>query len=240
VGQICVQILRCPENPRARPVYTQVLTMNAASNPLYFLIAFPLFWFVVTMILSFISGWFGLAERYPDVNEEPVLILRNQSGSVGSVSMRGILQLSVCPSGLRIGIMRLFGPFSRAFFVPWNEISVTRSDRFLWKEAKLSFGQPSNGNLKVFAELADRMARAAGSNWPEQGSFPEESGSQAFARIAKLWVAMTSLAAAFFIIVPRLATSNAAARPPIVVAILFPATVFGIGAAIRYFRQRRP
>jgi hypothetical protein len=73
---------------------------------------------------------------------------------------------------VRIGIMRIFGPFSRDFFVPWNEITVTRRDRFLWKEARLSFGQPSNGNLKVFAEVADRMAQAAGSKWPEQGSFP--------------------------------------------------------------------
>jgi hypothetical protein len=50
---------------------------------------------------------------------------------------------------------------------------------------------------------------------------------------------MTTLASAFFIIAPLLATSNAAARPPILVAILFPAIVFGIAAAIQYLRQRR-
>ena len=44
----------------------------------------------------------------------------------------------------------------------------------------------------------------------------------------------------FFIIAPRLMTPNAAARPPIVVAILFPAIVFGIGAMVQYFRQQRP
>ena len=187
--------------------------MNAATNPLYFLLAFPLLWFVVTMILSLLSGWFGLAERYPDLNEEPVLALQSQSGSVGSVSMRSVLRLSICPSGLRIGIMRLFGPFNRDFLVPWSEISVTRSERLFWKEAKLSFGQPPNGNLKVFADVADRMARAAGNHWPEVGSFPAESSGQSFSRIAKQWVAMTSLAA-FFIIAPQLATSNTAARPP--------------------------
>ena len=50
---------------------------------------------------------------------------------------------------------------------------------------------------------------------------------------------MTALAAAFFIIAPRLATPNAAARPPIAVAILFPAIVFGIGAVVQYFRRQR-
>jgi hypothetical protein len=75
--------------------------MHAPPNPLYFLIAFPLLWFVVTMILSFLSGWFGLMERYPDHDETPVVTLTNQSGSMGLVSMRGVLKLSVCPSGLR-------------------------------------------------------------------------------------------------------------------------------------------
>jgi hypothetical protein len=214
--------------------------MNSAPNPLYFLIAFPLFWFAVTMILSVLSGWFGLMERYPDRDDDALAVFANQSGSLGAVSMRRILKLSVCPSGLRIGITRIFGPFCRDFLVPWNEITVTRSDRFLWKVAKLSFGQPSNGSLKVFAEVADRLARASGNHWPEPGSFPSETASQSFSRIAKQWVATTALAAAFFIIVPRLMSPNAANRPPIVVAILFPAIVFGIGALLQYSRRRCP
>lgn len=213
--------------------------MSAPPNPLYFVLAFPLLWFAVTMILSILSGWFRLVERYPNRNEIPIATLANQSGSLGLVSMRGILKLSVCASGLRIGIMRIFGPFCRDFLVPWNEITVTRSDRYLWKVAKLSFGRPSNGNLKVFAEVADHMARAAGSRWPERGPFPEETRSQSVSRIAKQWVAMTALAAAFFIIAPRLATPRATERPPIAVAILFPAIVFGIGAVVQYSRRKR-
>jgi hypothetical protein len=211
--------------------------MSASPNPLYFIIAFPLLWFAVTLLLSFLSGWFGLMERYPNRDEIPILTLANQSGSLGIVSMRNILKLSVCASGLRIGIMRIFGPFSRDFFVPWNDITVVRTDKYFWKAARLSFGAPPNGKLTVFAEVADRMARAAGSRWPEQGSFPPETPSQSASRIAKQWLAMTALASAFFIVVPRLATPNAAARPPIAVAILFPAIVFGIGAVVRYFRR---
>jgi hypothetical protein len=171
--------------------------MSAAPNPLYFLTCFPLFWFAVTMLLSFVSGWYGLMERYPDHGETALAVLANQSGSLGAVSMRGILKLSVCQAGLRVGIMRIFGPFCRDFFVPWNEITVTRGDRFFWKVAKLSFGQPSIGKLTVFADVADRMARAAGNQWPEPGSFPEETRGQALSRIAKQWVFMTTLAAAF-------------------------------------------
>jgi hypothetical protein len=212
----------------------------SSPNPLYFLIFFALLWFAVTMLLSFLSGWFGLMERYPDHAEAPLVTLANQSGSLGRVSMSRILKLSICPSGLRIGIMRIFGPFSRDFFVPWSEISVTRGNRFFWKVAKLSFGRPSNGSLTVFAEVADHLARAAGNLWPESGSFPEEASGQAISRIAKQWAAMTGLAATFFILAPRLLGPKGANGPPILVAVLFPAIVFGIGAMVQYFRRNRP
>jgi len=42
--------------------------MNQA--PLYLLIFFPLLWFGVVMLLSLLSGWFGLMERFPDRTEE--------------------------------------------------------------------------------------------------------------------------------------------------------------------------
>ena len=212
--------------------------MITAPNPLYFLVCFPILWFAVTLILSRLSGWFALMERYPDQAEDALDVLANQSGSLGVVSMRGILTLSVCRSGLRIGIMRIFGPFCKDFFVPWTEITITRVDRFFWTFAKLTFGHPSVGRLTVFAHTADRMARAAGDHWPEPGPFPEETGSRAFSRIAKQWVAMTLLAAAFFIIVPRLVGAKGANAPPIAVAVLFPAVVFGIAACIQYVRER--
>ena len=209
-------------------------------NPLVFLVVFPLFWFAVAMLLSFLSGWFGLMERYPDRPESALAVLANQSGSLGVVSMRRVLKLSVCPSGLRVGIMRIFGPFSRDFFVPWDEITVTRGDRFIQKVAKLSLGRPPVGNLTLPAEVADRIARTTGKPWPEAGPVPEQTKAQALSRIVKQWTAMTTLAAAFFIIAPRVLSPNRANGPPIAVAVLFPAIFFGIGAIVQYVRRNRP
>ena len=214
--------------------------MKQAPDPLYFLIFFPLLWFGVTMLLSFLSGWFGLMERFPDRAETPLLTLTNQSGSLSKVSMNRILTLSVCPAGLRIGIMRIFGPFSRDFLVPWGEITIARADRVLWKVAKLSLGRPPIGALTLQSEVADRLARAAGARWPESGEFPEETDNQALSRLVKQWLAATCLAAVFFCIVPRLIAPKGANGPPIAVAVLFPAIVFGIGAAVQYFRRNKP
>jgi hypothetical protein len=74
---------------------------------------------------------------------EPMLRVRWQSGSMGlGVSMSGILTLGVCPSGLRVGIMRVFGPFCRDFFVLWEDIRITRRTVLFWPVAKLQFGSP--------------------------------------------------------------------------------------------------
>ncbi len=214
--------------------------MKQAPDPLYFLIFFPLLWFAVTMLLSFLSGWFGLMERFPDRAENPLLTLTGQSGSLGRVSMSRILTLSVCPAGLRIGIMRIFGPFSRDFLVPWDEITVARADRVLWRVAKLSFGRPPISTLTLQPHVADRLARAAGARWPELGSFPEETNNQALSRVVKQWLAATCFASAFFCIAPRLIGPKGVNGPPIAVAVLFPAIVFGIGAMVQYFRRNRP
>jgi len=104
-------------------------------------------------------------KAFPDRNETPILCLPGQSGSMGlGVNMRGILTLNICPSGLRIGIARLLGPFSRDFLVPWDKLSVIRKRTLFMDVAKLQLGQV--GSLTVSIDLAEKLARAADGNWP--------------------------------------------------------------------------
>jgi hypothetical protein len=217
--------------------------MNASLDqnfPLYFPFFFVLLWFAATVLLGFVSGWYFLMRRFPDRPETPIRTFKNQSGSIGFVGTRSLLTLSICPGGLRVGMMRIFGPFSKPLFVPWSEMSAIRKDRLFWKVTTISFGNPPAGSLTLMADLADRLARTAGAPWPEPGPFPDETDTQASSRIFKQWVAMTGLAAAFFIVVPRLGMPEGAPSPPILVAILFPAIVFGLIALVQYARRPRP
>lgn len=116
-------------------------------------------WLVVTTLIGFLSGWYSLMLRYSDrLNEIPVVKFSRESGYVGSVfgGMRGILNVSACRTGLRVGIMKFFGPFSEDFFVPWNEVSVKRRDFFFMKFAELTLGA-SYGKLGIDALVADRF-----------------------------------------------------------------------------------
>jgi hypothetical protein len=105
-------------------------------------------------------------ERYPDRLEDAKLKLTWQTGAMGvGVNYKNVLKLSVCPSGLRIGVIRLFGPFARDFLVPWRDLQVKRS-RWFWTDvAEVSFG--GHGKLVVTAAVADKLAAAAGKDWPE-------------------------------------------------------------------------
>lgn len=208
-------------------------------NPaIFFPLAFVALWLTVTTILALLSGWFRLMAEYPDQSIEPVLRLRGQSGTMGlGVGMQGILTLNVCPTGLRIGMMRIFGPFCRDFFVPWESITIIRKTIMFWPIAKLQFGNPVVGTLSISAHAADRIARAANGCWPEVGPFPEEKRGDTFRRLLGQWAVMTSFAALFFILVP-LAVAPSGARPPILVAILFPAIVFGVPFIVKFLAGR--
>ena len=206
-------------------------------------IIFPFFflalWLFVTTLLSFLSGWYKLAARFPDRNEEPLLKLSLQSGSMGlGVSMRGVLNISACPSGLRIGINRLFGPFARKFFVSWEDLHVTRRTILFSPSARLQFGTPQIGTLTISGHAANRLARAAQGKWPEREPLPDEPAASTFRRLFFYWAAITCLAAIFFSGVLFSDVRTGTTHPAIIVAIAFPAVVFGVAFLIRYFRER--
>jgi hypothetical protein len=208
-----------------------------------FAVVFPLFfaamWLIVTTFLGMWSGWFRLAARFPDREEEaPILRLHGQSGAMGrGVSMRGILRLSACPGGLRVGMTRLFGPFCRDFFVPWDAIGVTRKKRWFSPVAELRFGSPGVGSLTIPARVANRLARAAEARWPEAGPLAEEPHGVMLRRLLAEWAVSTCVVALFFILVPLVVAPEA--RPPVAVAILFPALLYGLVALARYVREWR-
>lgn len=131
---------------------------------------FAVMWLAVTVLIGFMAGWFALMRRYPDRDETALAVLKWQSGRMGRMGarLRGVLTLSVCPSGLRVGMFRLFGPFARDFFVPWSDIEVTRREWFLGRVAELTFGRPAAGMLTIGAGVADELASAAQTRWPER------------------------------------------------------------------------
>jgi hypothetical protein len=224
------------------PRKNQLARVSSSVNPNFpflFPVFFVLVWLAITSALGFLSGWYSLAKKFPNRQEKPLLQLKWQSGVMGKgASMRGLLNLSVCESGLRVGIVRLFGLFCRDFFVPWNELRVSRKEWHFFKAAELEFGNPPVGTLSIAAHIADRLAGSALGRWPEAGPFPREADRQVFSQVAMLWAAMTFAASLLFVLVPRVAMPDGP-FPPVSIAIGFPALVFGIAAFYRYLSRTK-
>lgn len=210
-----------------------------------FLLVFIAGWLGITGFLGRSSGWFQLMAKYPDRPESAILRLRGLSGTLGSsfamlpgtgVRMTRMLSLSVCPSGLRVGMFRLFGPFCRDFFVPWNRLTVERKTYLLWPVARLRFGDSIVETLSISGNIADRLARASQGNWPETGSFRREKRVRTVQRLLIQWAIATAPVALFFTYVPRLTTANETS-PPIWATILLPAAVFGVSSLVTFFRE---
>jgi hypothetical protein len=207
----------------------------------YFVVLFPLLfaalWLLTTTFLAALSGWFRLMASFPDPDEEALLRMAKQSGSMGlGVSMNGILTLSVRPSGIRVGIMRVFGPFSRDFFVPRQDLNVTR--KFLFSTSReTSIWQSRNRIADIPAYVANQLARTAMRRWPETGPFPVETHRDTLRRLLIEWGLISSTAGLFFTLVPLL-VAPAQYRPSIAFAILLPTVFFGVVTGGRYFRER--
>jgi hypothetical protein len=81
--------------------------------------------------------------------------------------MIGVLELGVCPTGLRVGLQWPAAEYWKDFFVPWDSITVIRSPIFR-SVVKLQFGKPAIGTLRVSKSVAARLAAAAQQRWPER------------------------------------------------------------------------
>lgn len=137
--------------------------------PIVFPFIFAAVWLLVTVTLSRMSGWRALSDAFPDRADETLIGFGAASGQMGlGVSYNSCLVITACRQGLRIGVWKIFGPFDRPFFVPWGQLTSERTRSLLGQRVTLCFGRPAIGHLQISSRLADKLAAAAGANWPER------------------------------------------------------------------------
>jgi hypothetical protein len=118
--------------------------------PFVFPLVFIGFWLLITTILAFVSGWFGLQQWYADDgDEEPLLRLRGQTGFMGGVRLNGALTLAATRRGLSIRVSRIFAPFQKPLLIPWSEIDAIEQKRWFSTMIRLDLGKPANGKLTI-------------------------------------------------------------------------------------------
>lgn len=202
----------------------------------FFPLLFVGLWLVIGMTLSALAGWYGLASAFPNRKERAIRTVRFQSGSMGlGVSFNGILTLSACPSGLRVAVWRMFGPFSKPFLVPWSQINATETRRFFIIRTRLGFGSPEVGRLTL-EPAAWLKLRQASPGWDSsQDLLPATANAHLLQTLLIQWAAFTAIAGAFFYLAGHQMQGGGLSAA---MCFGFPAVLFGIGQGFRYFTQR--
>ncbi len=102
----------------------------------WFLSLFVLMWFVMSGLLSLISGWWGLASRFRSEKLAHGDSFRFVSGSIGSalfpVSYGSCLFVTINEEGFRVAILFLFRFLSPPLLIPWSKVESVIEKRFFF------------------------------------------------------------------------------------------------------------
>ncbi|MCC6604791.1 MAG: hypothetical protein IT327_16395 [Anaerolineae bacterium] len=131
-----------------------------------FSVVFPLFWATIAFLISRLGGWGSMAEAYP--YREPLIVqcFPLQSAILRFMSnYNAVVKICADEQGLYFSVMFLFRPGHAPFFVPWEEISGTRKQYFLYPVVDLRFQRTPNLPFRVYKRTADRLVEVANGRW---------------------------------------------------------------------------
>jgi hypothetical protein len=209
---------------------------EAAGFFVFFPLVFAGWWLIATTVLMALAGWFSLARRFPATDEAPVLSLHMCSGMMGlGVSMSGILTLSACPSGLKVGIWRIFGPFCRPFLVPWDQLTAEPATVFFAPMTRLVFGRPPIGRLTISRSAWRRLATYA----PGREHMADPQTPQGRAQLIRGLVLQWAIASVMIAAALAIPMGRAGVITRLPIALAFPMVVIGVGQIVRYLIDRR-
>lgn len=123
----------------------------------YFLTAlFPAFLGGLLVVIARLSGWAGLAERFPaDREPEDGICFRGQFFRIGWCDYNGCMTIRVSPDGLYLAIWPIFVGH-RPLLIPWSALRVAEERRRRWfPVALVTVGEPPLAKLQLPLRVID-------------------------------------------------------------------------------------
>jgi hypothetical protein len=141
-------------------------------HPGWFAAIFPIYflglWLLVSTVISVMSGWFSLGEKFRNRVAFNGKKWWGQSGQMRWLTnYTGCLILGANSQGLYLGALFLFRFMHPPLLVPWGEIRVRRTTRWLFGESvTFTMGHELGVNLRISGKLADKLRKSAEDDWP--------------------------------------------------------------------------
>jgi len=146
--------------------------MDFEKPPLFFVWFIPTIiavWTGIGYLVAVAGGWRRLAEAYPSDEEVDGMMWRFQSAMLGfGANYGGCLTITANDDGLRIATLPFFPPFHPPLFIPWQDISFSRSRVFFVPQITLQFAAHPTLPLHISIRLAKKVQDAIGRRWFEE------------------------------------------------------------------------
>lgn len=136
------------------------------------IISFPFFiflWVLVGYIVSRMSGWHRLAQRFQTDAKFPGTLSRWFYATMErGVSYNNALRIGADSNGLYLASQILFRVWHPSLFVPWVEVRVEPSRwRDFYLRVTLVLGEKDQVPFRISRRMARKLRSAAGSAWPD-------------------------------------------------------------------------
>ena len=132
--------------------------MNGAFSLPLFLAFFAGMWIGVCYIVSRLSGWNGLAARFPGATAPDGESLSWTTARLDSVSFRSCLNMTLSPSGLFMVPSLAFSLFMPPLLLPWTDVEFVGFERaFFWRCPCFRLGGAEGPVLMLFRGAGDRF-----------------------------------------------------------------------------------
>ena len=141
----------------------------------HFYVVFPILWIAVCIILSHISGWHNLAQKYPRIDFVSGEKWRFRSAKLRySVSYNGCVNFVANREGLGISIFFIFRVGHPPLFIRWTDIKISKETKFLRNLIRFTVGRDFPLPILVPERLGQKIMEAAGQYLPPDISTPSQ------------------------------------------------------------------
>ncbi len=136
-------------------------------GPNEFAIFFIVLWILIIFLIARLTGWARMAGQYPDVGGFSGRKWRFQTITTRKgMGYKGSANVGADGRGLYLSLFFLFRFGHPPLFVPWRDITIIENKVFKMRVLEFRFRKTGDLPVRIAAKLADRLAEAAGSNWP--------------------------------------------------------------------------
>ena len=136
-------------------------------NPVYpsflFLITFPVMWCGIVWLMAHLGGWARLGQHYGTHQTPRGESFRYQSGMIGWISYRGILQVHDANDGVFLSMPWPFRVGHPPLFIPWTAMHDASELQLLWMRfVRFAVGSPAMVRMRLPAKVFDAVEAGHG------------------------------------------------------------------------------